>query len=255
MDESTIASGSVVFAARGVDEKAASDDLQREAGCGGHLDSGDDDGGSLARSLLVSCRTQRRTVTQWATTTQEQWDGATSPPTTLQQQVRATESVAVRGWLFCLLPVSTTGDLMKLWSGWEECRRQQTRSKRRRVTTWHRNKRTVQGKHEGSAEDSVDFCDCFVRKNMRCARKQASKENRREKHAHGGTWHTHSGRGIGIESIEISTHRPHFNFKGSEVGSTSKGVMASAQWIAESARRLEVAATRIIKHCSGWLPW
>jgi hypothetical protein len=66
MDESTIASGSVLFATSEVDEKAASDNLQREAGCGGHLDCGDDDGGSLplARSLLVSCRIQRLTATQ-----------------------------------------------------------------------------------------------------------------------------------------------------------------------------------------------
>jgi hypothetical protein len=67
MDESTIASGSVVFATREVDEKAVSDNLQRETGCGSHLrvDRGDDDGGSppLARSLLVSCRTQRPTAT------------------------------------------------------------------------------------------------------------------------------------------------------------------------------------------------
>jgi hypothetical protein len=84
MDESTIASGSVVFAACEVDEKEAShgDDPQREAGCGGHLDCGDDDGGSLARSLLVSCRTKRPTATQRATPTQEQWDEATSSPTT-----------------------------------------------------------------------------------------------------------------------------------------------------------------------------
>jgi hypothetical protein len=48
-----------------------------------------------------------------------------------------------------------------------------------------------------------------------------------------------------------STHRPHFNFKGSEVESTCEGVMASTQWIAKCAMRPENEPTPLIKYCSG----